>query len=240
MSYAHAVLHLLATVGYPGLAVVLFIAALGIGAPIPVTALLLVVGALSGTPGGPSTFPIAALAVFAIVCGHSVDYACGRLGNRLLVGRLSRALDRLGGSRHLLGSSKSTRARALPLFLSRFLLTPLASLVSVLAGMIGVPAGLFLGLEALGTAIYVGGSLVVGHLFGPRAFEGNGLLLFWLIVAALTLLPVGILRLAPRSDPAAQPPTTRSPVAVVGRGPRIRRARAALGLRPSFGRRING
>jgi membrane protein DedA with SNARE-associated domain len=228
MPYVHAVLHLLATVGYPGLAIVLFVAALGIGAPIPVTALLLVTGALSGSPGGPRMIPIAVLAVLAIVCGHSADYAGGRLGNHLLAPRLSRTLDRLGSVRQFMASSHSAGLQALLLLLSRFLLTPLASPVSLLAGIIRVPIGLYLGLEALGTVIYVGGNLLLGHLFGPSAFGGGGLLLFWLVVVALTVLPVALLRLTPRTGMRAQPTAMMARTATADQRLRIRRSVVAV------------
>jgi membrane-associated protein len=206
MLYAQAVLHLFASVGYLGLAALLFLAALGIGAPIPVTALLLVTGALSGTQGGPNAVAVAVLAVLGLTCGHATDYLCGRLGTRVFAPRLSRALDRLNGVRQILESPRSTSGRTLLLFLSRFILTPVASPVSLFAGVIRMPVGLYLALETAGTAVYVAGNLLLGHLFGPHAFGGGGLILFWLVVAGLTLLPIALIRRVSRPPVQVQPP----------------------------------
>lgn len=228
MTYAHAALQLFATVGYPGLAVVFFVAALGIGAPIPVTALLLTLGALGSARGGPSLGALAGAALLSLGAGHAVDFWCGRMGNRLLAARLTGAFARFAWLRRL-SHNPPRGGFTFLIFLSRFLLTPVASPISVVAGMARVPFVRYLGLEAAGTSVYVLANLALGAILGPRALSGGGgLLLFWLAVALLTLLPAALLWLAPRLGvgPRTGPETRPRGAAVPARRQLARRPRA--------------
>ena len=199
MPYTHTALQLFATVGYPGLCALLLVAALGIGAPIPGAALLLALGALSGARGGPNLLALASVALLGLVAGHAADYWAGRLGFRLLLVRFTAISRRAPWLHTLVNRSRRTGWPALLLFLSRFLLTPVASPVSLLVGAARVRFGRYLALETPGTAIYVAANLALGHALGPRAVGGGaGLLLFWLVVTALTLLPFALLWLASR------------------------------------------
>jgi membrane protein DedA with SNARE-associated domain len=212
MHQTDAIHHLLATAGAPGVFVVCFIAALGIGAPIPITALLLTLGALSGSAGAPNLPPLAFAGVLGAVGGHLVDYWVGRMSSQIgsrLGGRLeenagarwlSRALSRASGDTRLRALLRPRGGAALVIFLSRFLLTPIASPISLLAGMMRQRFGLYLALEVAGEVIYVLGNLALGRAFGARLLAGGGakLLLFWLGVTVLTLLPLALMRLASR------------------------------------------
>jgi membrane protein DedA with SNARE-associated domain len=112
-------------------------------------------------------------------------------------------------------------------FISRFVLTPVASPVSLLAGVSHMRAGLYLALEVLGEGIFVLGTLTLGRVFGARLLEQSATLpLFGLLIAAAILLPIALVRLAthllarkrnatpaPRSTPeeaGAQPGTSRA------------------------------
>jgi membrane-associated protein len=200
MPNAHIVLHLMATYGYPGLLLAMFLAALGIGAPIPVTALLLTLGALSGSRGGPSFVLLAAAGLVGAVGGHLGDYWAGRAGTNLILRRLQPT--RPGAVVHRL-FQRATRLRGgrwLLVFVSRFLLTPIASPVSLLAGLTRMPFGRYLALETLGEAIYVLGNLTLGRIFGPRLLaHSNMLFVAWGLVALATLVPVGLVWLASRA-----------------------------------------
>jgi membrane-associated protein len=210
----HAVLQLMATYGYPGLLALMFVAALGIAAPIPVTLLLVTLGSLSSWPGGPSLPLLAVAAVAGATCGHSTDYWCGRLGTRLVSRWLARAqrAPAVGG---LLDAAIRLRGgRALLVFLSRFLLSPIASPVSLFAGATRMRFALYLCLEALGSAVYVLSDLLLGRAFGSGLLaHGAALPAFWLAVAALTMLPLALLRLANRLLGQARPSAPTAPTA---------------------------
>jgi membrane protein DedA with SNARE-associated domain len=191
--------HLIVSAGPLGLFILLFIAALGIGAPIPATALLLTVGALSHAPGGPS-FPALAIAGILGACGgHLGDYWVGRLGGEFVNRWLARLRQGATLDSTLQWVLRLRGGRAALVFVSRILLTPIASPISLLAGMTRMPFASYLGIEAAGEAIYVLGNLALGRALGPGLLRGGlALPLFWLAIALLTLLPVGLMRLAAR------------------------------------------
>ena len=215
MPNAHSVLSLIGTYGYLGLFAAVGVGALGIGVPIPVTALLLTIGALSGAHGGPSLALAAAAALAGVVVGHNVDYWCGRLGNQLLQRWLSRPREERG-ARALLSRALQLRGgRAALVFFSRFLLTSIASPVSLLAGATRMAFGWYLCIEVSGEAIYVLGNLALGRIFGVGLLAHGVPLAFWLVVAALTLAPLALLRVVmlalARGRPEERPLTSAAP-----------------------------
>lgn len=189
-------LHFLGTYGPFGLLAAVFLAAVGIGAPIPVTALLLTLGTLSASPDGPSYTALALASIAGIAAGHTVDYWVGRLGSRA-IGRWTGKLSaRAAGSDWMRGVMRMRGGQLLLTFLSRFLLTPIASLVSLLAGATRMRFERYLVLEVAGTAIYVLGNLTLGRVLGPRLLAHGGTVpAFWIGVGVLTLLPVALVRL---------------------------------------------
>lgn len=208
MPTAQSILHLTATYGYPGLCVAVFVGALGIGVPIPVTVLLLTLGALSGVVGGPGFVLLTVAGVAGAVGGHTVDYWGGRLGRDLVERHRrrprTRRSTRLSGLLHEAMRARGWRAALI--FVSRFLLTSIASPVSMLAGVTRMGFGYYLGLEALGEAIYVVGNLALGRAFGPGLLTHGGVLpLFWIGATLLTLLPLVLLRVALRVLGRAHP-----------------------------------
>jgi membrane protein DedA with SNARE-associated domain len=194
------VLHLVQTYGYLGLFAAAFVAALGIGVPIPLTALLVALGALSVMPHGPG-FAGLALAGLAGVCGgHLTDYSVGRFGGRHLSGRLERLGERSRVRRVLDAASRLRGGHLLLVFLSRFLLTSIASPVSLLAGVTQLSLPVYLGLEVVGEALYVLGNLMLGRVFGPHITASwTNLLVLWSVIAVVSLLPVALLRLVTRT-----------------------------------------
>jgi membrane-associated protein len=199
MPNMHTILDLIATYGYPGLLIMLFVAALGIGAPIPVTLLLLTLGALSNAVSGPDFVLLALVCIPGLVAGHTVNFACGRLGNRLMERWLDKAMARVG-VRDLLGNAMRLRGgRALVVFLTRFLLTPIACPIGFLAGVTRMETRYYLSVEVPGTMIYVLGNLILGRLFGKDLLKDGGVApLFWIVVAVAVILPIMLVRYAPR------------------------------------------
>lgn len=213
MPDTHTALQFLATYGYPGLYAVLAVATLGIGIPVPVTALVLTLGALSGAPDGPALLPLAAAGILGATTGHSGDYWFGRLGHTRVDRWLARVRRNATVAALLHGSERMRGGRALLLFLTRFLLTPIASPVSVLSGATGMRYRPYLVIELAGSAVYIVGNLTLGRIFGQGLLtNGAALPAFWLAVASVTLLPLTLMRLAPRLlnrvHPTATPATT--------------------------------
>gem|GEM_PF-5540535 len=185
----------IAQYGYVGLFATVFVAALGIGVPIPVQALLLALGALSAAHGGPDFVAVALLSVGAAAGGHSTVYTAGRLGSRWVERQITRVQRNPVIQRLLRSTSGRRGGYALLTFISRFLLTPLASPVSLLAGVSRLGIGLYLILEIGGEIIYVFGSLTLGRLFGAPLLARDGLLpLFGLLVLVVMLAPVLLVR----------------------------------------------
>lgn len=216
MPHADAINSLVATYGALGLFAVVGVGALGIGVPIPVTALLLTIGALSGARGGPDFALVAVAALLGAVAGHLVDYWTGRLGNRLLQRWLDRSRSDRGVGALVRWALRLRGGRSLLVFLTRFLLTSIASPVSLLAGTSGMPFGRYLVLEVGGEAIYVLGNLTLGRVFGDALLAHGVPVAFWLAVAALTVAPLVLLRgitwaLSRRSPEGPRPMESAAP-----------------------------
>jgi len=193
------ILNLITTYGYPGLFVMLLLAALGIGAPIPVTLLLLTLGALSNSAGGPNLVVLALVCVPALAAGHTVNFASGRVGNRLLERWINKALARVGVNDLFDSAMRLRGGRALVVFLTRFLLTPIACPIGFLAGVTRMETRTYLAVEVPGTIIYVLGNIILGSLFGKDLLKEGGISpLFWIVVAIAVLLPFVLVRYAPQ------------------------------------------
>lgn len=146
--------------GAPILALILFVGALGV--PIPCTALVLAAGAMAQQ--GLINAPIAlALGLAGVVFGDSLSYAMGRVAGMQMAARLGHT--QAWNQAH----NAFTRQSAWLVFLSRWLLTPLALPVNVMAGSGGIPFGRFLRDDAGGelTWLLLYGGL--GYGLGSRA-----------------------------------------------------------------------
>jgi membrane protein DedA with SNARE-associated domain len=182
--------------GYLGLLVAAFVAALGIGVPIPLTALLLTLGAYSAAPHGPDFAAVAVAGLAGVTGGHLVVYGVGGLGGRHFAGRLAQVERQSHMRRVVQAASRLRGGRPLLLFLSRFLLTSIASPLSLFAGVTRMPLAAYLALEIAGESLYVLGNVGIGRAFGAHVTaQGDGLLLVWVAVAVATLLPLVLLRL---------------------------------------------
>jgi membrane-associated protein len=191
------VAHLVGIYGYPSLLAIILIAAMG--APLPVTVLLLAVGALSATRGGPDFWALAVLGTSASVAGDLIDYALGRVGGARLLLWIYRAhRKRLGPT--LLETRRLLRRRgSVMVFLSRFLFTTVSSPTSFLVGVSRLPLSRFLAWSILGKGIYVVGNLLLGRLFGSGLAGYESQTVIGVEAAALGLLLPLSLALAARA-----------------------------------------
>ena len=172
--------------GYPVLGGLMLAAAAGV--PIPIEIVLVALGALSASSGGPSFVALAVVGIAATVAGDALDYAVGRLFGHTVIERLTR------GKRQAHQSSATMEGSTQPLawvqwlatwsgsgmmiVLSRCALTPLEMPISLLAGASRRPFYTFLLWDVLGEALYVVGYLMLGHAGGTLASSGPLLLAF--------------------------------------------------------------
>lgn len=200
-------LHLIANYGYPVLALLLFIASIGL--PLPVGVALVALGALGAQQSLVSLPLLFLFGTLASVTGDLLPYSLGRAGGPRLLGWLRRL-------RHGMLASPLDRAQSQLqqhgsgiVFLSRFALTAIATPVSLLSGVSRLPLRRFLLWDAFGEAVFVFANLALGRLFGA-AIVGNNTFanLLWLGLLLIGLLPLLIsagLRLRARLRTHAAP-----------------------------------
>jgi membrane-associated protein len=189
-------LTLLLVYGYPVVGGVELASSAGV--PLPMTAILLASGSLAAL--GDLNLPLLCLVtVIASITGDCIDYTLGRrLGTPLL-----EALER----RSIVSKSATERARrqmqrwsGASVFLSRWLFTPLSSLVSLLAGTSAYPLRRFLLADVagnvIGAVLYLGAGYLVGANWVTVWSNVSGAPLLATIFAAGALLfAVGVFRL---------------------------------------------
>jgi membrane-associated protein len=187
-----------AAYGYPALALLVTLAAAGAPLPFPVAAAFVALGALTATPHGPSFVALLVVALLAATIGHSVDYWLGRAGSPLLRGGLARLERRTGWASPARAERGFAHNGGALILLTRFLLTPIASPVSALAGATRFPYVRYLALEALGQLIYFAGYLGLGRALGPTlVHSGPTTVLFFGVIALVAIAPILLLRLRP-------------------------------------------
>jgi membrane protein DedA with SNARE-associated domain len=153
--------------GYP--LVVATLVAASAGLPLPAGMLLAALGALSALRRGPDLVLLLTLSIAACVVGDAIDYAAGRYGIPALAGRL---MGRRGARLRAMAANVSARLHQQGgpfIFITRFLLTPLASPTSLLAGASRLPLRRFLLWDAAGEAIFVLLYLILGRVVGATA-----------------------------------------------------------------------
>jgi membrane-associated protein len=196
---ATGLVHLFDSYGYLTLAVLLLLAAAGVPLPFPITTTIIVLGALTARPDGPSFPALAFVATLAASTGHNLDYWLGRTSSPVLERWRRRLEHRLRRGAMLMRVEEGfARNAGLVILVTRCLLTPLASPVSLLAGAARVAFPTYLVLELAGKALYVCGYLTLGRLLGPTlARTPLTLALFYGILALVIALPSLLLRLRP-------------------------------------------
>ncbi|HVN07034.1 MAG TPA: VTT domain-containing protein [Bryobacteraceae bacterium] len=161
-----------------------------IGLPLPVTLLLVVTGSLVAQGVIPLWVAIAAASAGAI-SGDQIGYIVGRWGGTALLARFSGAL---GGAGKLAAAEAHARRWGGPgVFFTRWLATPLGSVINLSSGIAEYPWIRFvlwdvLG-EVLGAVIYI----LLGRVFSDRVLALNDLLsnFTWAMVALLVALWLG-------------------------------------------------
>lgn len=145
--------------GAPALGLALLVVALGI--PLPATLLLLASGAFV-RQGVLDARVALVLGLLGSVLGDSGSYCLGRCGGALVLRRVE--------GRALWRQARDTfeRRGALAIFLTRFMLTPLALPTNLLAGSSRYAYGRFLALDVLGELVWIALYGGLGYAFADQ------------------------------------------------------------------------
>ncbi|HEX9039002.1 MAG TPA: VTT domain-containing protein [Ktedonobacterales bacterium] len=199
-----SILSLLSLYGYPALGILVAISATGTPLPFPMTTTFVTLGALTAAAHGPNFLALVIVGTLAAAVGHSADYGLGRSTRPFALrwrGRLERRIgsQTLGGVERWLDQSST-----LVILLTRFPLTPLASPVSLGAGLMRVTYRRFLALELTGKSAYFTTCLLLGRLFGPEVTSHLGFVILGslLVTLLLSLTSVALVRM--RARPSSQ------------------------------------
>ncbi|MBI3970533.1 MAG: VTT domain-containing protein [Chloroflexi bacterium] len=203
--FLQALYALLPTYGYAVLGAASFAGA--VGAPLPVTFLLLAAGALA-SEGVLQLVPAFAAVLAAAVAGDCMGYAIGAYAGRpLLVGAGPRA--GLTGERLAAAERAFAKWGGGAVWITRWLLTAVAPAVNVLAGANRYRFPGFLLFDALGEALWAGGYLGLGWAFGDVWSELEDLVGsvtgLAAAVAAVVILALVSWRVLRRSAPSERP-----------------------------------
>jgi len=182
------ILAALAQYGSPALFAVVTMASIGV--PLPVSLLLIVTGSLVAQGVMPMWWAIA-LAGAGSVIGDQIGYAIGRWGGAALVSRFAGMLG--GPERMAKAEAHARRWGGAGVFLSRWLVTPLGSLINFTSGIAEYPWMRFLLWDVLGEALGAALYIVLGWTFSDRVLELDAVLgdFSWMILALLTAAALG-------------------------------------------------
>jgi membrane-associated protein len=182
------ILAALSEYGSPALFAVVTIASIGV--PLPVSLLLIVTGSLVAQGVMPMWWAIT-LACAGSVIGDQIGYAIGRWGGTALVSRFA---GMLGGPQRMAQAEAHARRWGGPgVFLTRWLVTPLGSLINFTSGIAEYPWMHFLLWDVLGEALGAALYIVLGFIFSDRVMELDAALgdFSWMILALLAALALG-------------------------------------------------
>jgi membrane-associated protein len=192
--------------GYPVLWLSVFVAA--IGAPLPISLMLMGAGAIA-TFGDFNIVLLICIAASAAIAGDSVGYVIGRhLGSRLLDWLEHKRRFPLISARAITQSRLYFQKRGgWAIFLSRFLFSALGGPINLLAGAELYPYRRFLAYDASGEALGVCIPLTLGFIFGA-SWEAIGDMLggtsiFIVTVLIAFYLTIQLIKLARRLKMAA-------------------------------------
>lgn len=186
---AGSLIHLMSLYGYPFLVAILIVGSAGV--PLPLSIALVLLGALSVERGGPDFLLLTLSGTAASVAGDLFDYSAGRIGGVRLLRWIYRRQRRLLGPSLVRANRLLRRHGGLVIFLSRFLVTTIASPVSLLVGISRLKLIRFLFWDIAGEVVFVAGNLLIGRFFGGSLEEQGDLApLFWILGAAGIALPI--------------------------------------------------
>jgi membrane-associated protein len=182
------ILAALAQYGFPALFAVVTIASVGV--PLPVSLLLIVTGSLVAQGVMPLWGAIA-LASAGSIIGDQIGYAIGRWGGAALVTRFGAML---GGPERIAQAEAHARRWGGPgVFLTRWLVTPLGSLINFTSGIAEYPWPRFILWDVLGETLGAALYIVLGFVFSDRVLELDAVLgdFTWMILALLAAVALG-------------------------------------------------
>lgn len=170
--------------GAPILGVVVFLAALGI--PFPATAIIIAVGAFC-REGFLPWHTTGLVALTCVVLGDCLGYGLGYYVR-------GPVLQRFGDSERWIKAENFFRQSAgLSIFLTRFLVTGIASPVNIIAGTSNISFRTFFVYDLLGESIWVFGYGGLGYIFGSQWEVVNEFISnFGGLILGLIILGVGI------------------------------------------------
>jgi membrane protein DedA with SNARE-associated domain len=174
------ILAALSQYGSPALFGVTAVASIGV--PLPVTLLLIVTGSLVAQGVMPLWVAIA-LATAGSVLGDQLGYAIGRWGGTAVVSRFGRWLG--GQERIAKAEARARRWGGAGVFLSRWLVTPLGSLINFTSGISEYSWLHFLVWDVLGEALGAALYILLGRIFSDRVLELDAALgdFSWMMLA---------------------------------------------------------
>jgi len=155
-----------------------------------VTVLLIVAGSLAAQGVIPLWWAIG-LATAGAVIGDQIGYAVGRWGGAALVSRFS---GMLGGPERLAkAEAHARRWGGLGIFLTRWLVTPLGSVLNFTCGTAEYPWVRFLVWDVLGEALGAVMYILLGRIFSDRVVELDAALgdFSWMTVVLLAAAVMG-------------------------------------------------
>lgn len=170
--------------GAPILGGIVFVSALGF--PLPATLVVIAAGAFS-REGFLPWHTTGLVAWICVVLGDCIGYAVGYYVR-------GPVLRRLGGSDRWVQAEKFfQRWGGMSVFLTRFLVTGIASPVNIIAGMGSISFRTFLIYDVTGEGIWIFGYGGLGYLFGPQwEVVSDFMSSFGGLILGLLLLGVGI------------------------------------------------
>jgi membrane-associated protein len=179
--------------GAPALFGIVAIAALG--APLPITLLLIVSGSMVAQ-GAMSLWWVIAAASAGSILGDQAGYAIGRWGGQAAATKLSRLF---GKGVDLKAVETKARAWGGPgIFITRWLLTPLGPWINLVSGTAAYPWRQFLFWDALGEITGAAIFISIGRIFSDRVMAMDAVLgnVTWAVVALLAAVILGYQLLA--------------------------------------------
>jgi len=182
------VLAALSQYGSPALFGVMTVAS--IGAPLPVSLLLIVTGSLISL-GAMNLWWAIGLAIAGSVLGDQIGYAIGRWGGAALISRLGAVW---GGSERLANAEAQMRRwGGLGVFFSRWLASPLGPWFNFASGIAEYPWVRFVLWDVLGEVIDTAICIGLGRVFSDRVQELDAALgdFTWAAVALLAAVWLG-------------------------------------------------
>lgn len=168
--------------GAPILGAIVFLATLGV--PIPASLIVIAAGAFGRQ--GFLDWPSAALvALTCVVLGDCVSYAMGHFAREPVLRRFH------GSERWVQAENAFQRWGGMSIFLTRFLITGIATPVNLISGINNFPFRRFLFYDTIGEAIWIFGYGGLGYLFGAQ-WETIGTFLSNISGFLLGLLILGV------------------------------------------------